>query len=139
MLTHEAAGKVVSTHPTRADEGNLAEWEIHIENLWDVVTTCILRSWQGEWVSKSSGRDVAQFSANEIFFCVMGLVFSVRYFVFRYLTKFFCWRIVCIFAVPYGTIYCSLAICSCDCVSVRFSSSLTIRLPISVGVLHLHC
>ena len=59
----------------------------------------------GEWVSKSSGRDVAQFSANEIFFCVMGLVFSVRYFVFRYLTKFF-WRgIVRIFAVPYGTIY----------------------------------
>ena len=66
-------------------------------------------------------------------------------FVFRYLTKPFLRRIVRIFAVPYGTIYFSLAICSCDCdcdcgyVLVRFSSSLTIRLPISVGVLHLHC
>ena len=79
---------------------------------------------------KSSGRDVAQFSANEILFCVRDLVLRGGIFVFRYLTKFFWRRIVRIFAVPHGAICLSL---------VRFSSSLTIRLPISVGVLHLHC
>ena len=130
MLTHEAAGKVISTHPARADEGNLAEWEIHTENLSKVLTAYILRCLVGKWVSKIGGRDVAQFSANEILFCVRGLILFVGYFVFRYLTKFFLRRIVRIFAVPQGAI----------CLSpVWFSSSLTIRLPISVGVLHLHC
>ena len=108
MLTHEAPGKIVSTHPARADEGNLAEWEIHTENLSNVLTVHILRCLAGEWVSKIGGRDVAQFSANEILFCVRGLILFVGYFVFRYLTKFFLRRIVRIFAVPYGTIYCSL-------------------------------
>ena len=76
------------------------------------------------------GRDVAQFPANEILFYVRYLVLPSGIFVFRYLTKFFLRRIVRIFAVPHGTI----------CLSpVWFSSSLTIRLPISVGVLHLHC
>ena len=108
MLTHEAPGKIVSTHPVRADEGNLAEWEIHTENLSSVLTAYILRCLAGEWVSKSSGRGVAQFSANEIFFCVIGLVFLSGIFVFRYLTKFFLRCIVRIFAVPRGTIYCVL-------------------------------
>ena len=107
MLTHEAAGKIVSTHPARADEGNLAEWEIHTENLSKVLTAYILRCLAGKWVSKIGGRDVAQFSANEILFSVRGLILFVGYFVFRYLTKFFLRRIVRIFAVPYGTIYCS--------------------------------
>ena len=130
MLTHEAAGKIVSTHPARADEGNLAEWEIHTENLSKVLTAYILRCLAGKWVSKIGGRDVTQFSANEILFCVRDLVLRGGIFVFRYLTKFFLRRIVRIFAVPHGAI----------CLSpVRFSSSLTIRLPISVGVLHLHC
>ena len=90
----------------------------------------------GEWVSKSSGRDVAQFSANEIFFCVIDLVFLSGIFVFRYLTKFFLRRIVRIFAVSHGTLQHVLLCCLCR---FGFSSSLTIRLPISVGVLHLHC
>ena len=81
-------------------------------------------------MSKIGGRDVTQFSADEILFCVRDLVLLGGIFVFRYLTKFFLRRIVRIFAVPQGAI----------CLSpVWFSSSLTIRLPISVGVLHLHC
>ena len=87
MLTHEAPGKIVSTHPARADEGNLAEWEIHTENLSNVLTVHILRCLAGEWVSKIGGRDVTQFSANEIFFCVIGLVFLRGIFVLGYLTK----------------------------------------------------
>ena len=108
MLTHEAAGKVVSTHPARADEGNLAEWEIHTENLSKVLTAYILRCLEGKWVSKIGGRDVTQFSANEILFCVRDLVLLGGIFVFRYLTKPFLRRIVRIFAVPHGTIYCVL-------------------------------
>ena len=113
MLTHETAGKIVSTHPARADEGNLAEWEIHIENLSSVLTAYILRCLAGEWVSKSSGRGVAQFSANEIFFCVIGLVFLSGIFVFRCLTKFFGGRIVRIFAVSHGTLQHILLCCLC--------------------------
>ncbi|AZR58894.1 hypothetical protein [Eikenella corrodens] len=84
----------------------MAEWEIHTGNLSSVLTAYILRCLAGEWVSKMGGRDVAQFSANEIFFCVRGLILFVGYFVFWYLTKFFWRRIVRIFAVPYGTICC---------------------------------
>ena len=58
-------------------------------------------------MSKIGGGDVTQFSANEILFCVRDLVFFSGIFVFRYLTKFFLRRIVHIFAVPHGTIYCS--------------------------------
>jgi len=73
MFTHEASGKIVSTHPARADKGNLAEWEIHTESLSKVLTAYILRCLAGKWVSKIGGRDVAQFSANEILFCVGSL------------------------------------------------------------------
>ena len=87
MLTHEPAGKFVSTHPARANEGNLAEWEIHTGNLSSVLTAYILRCLAGEWVSKMGGKDVVQFSASEILFCVRDLILFVGYFVFRYLTK----------------------------------------------------
>ena len=113
MLSHEAAGKIVSTHPTRADEGNLAEWEIHTGNLSNVLTAYILRCLAGEWVSKMGGKDVAQFSANEILFCVRYLVLLSGIFVFRYLTKPFWWRIVRIFAVSHGTLQHILLCCLC--------------------------
>ena len=87
-------------------------------------------------MSKIGGRDVTQFSANEILFCVRDLVLLGGIFVFRYLTKFFLRRIVRIFAVSHGTLQHILLCCLCR---FGFSSSLTIRLPISVGVLHLHC